>query len=388
MTRGALDESTGSAPFVVRLGIASLAAAFAIAACAPTSVRPKTSLLLSPSATSSLSEAPSPMSTSSQTPTMPSPVGASFWDAKRGLLIAVPGCSAGGAACTGGVIERTADGGRTWQSVDRVVASLTAVAVAGSQVGWVSETAPGCGAGGLCQASILLVTADGGAIWTTVASHTPVGSVSPVSATSAWAVAGIAGATPTGAALVRSDDGGRTWKTRGDPCSQTPGVTAWVVNFAGPLDGWLVCTGGPATDMQPKALLSSKDGGVTWHLESDACLSSPTGQLVTGLGTLPCVGDGPEVARRPDGRGWMWASRGWLAATLNDGRTWVTIAANLVGGDVNEVVSASFVDDSDGFILISNSQEHPACPAVGCGPELLATSDAGRSWRLVDAWAS
>jgi len=318
------------------------------------------------------------------------PVGVAFWDTQRGLLVATPACDSSAGVCPGGLIERTGNGGKTWLVVDRVSASLTAVASAGSDVAWVSEAGgSSCGAGaGSCLASTLLLTTDGGTHWTVVSSLTPVASVSPVSRTTAWAVAGLPGSLGLGTIPVRSSDGGRTWQPRAALCSPGIGVTPWAVSFASAVDGWLMCTGVAATDMQSKELWSTHDDGATWQLESQTCLSSANGQAVRDVGSLSCVGDYPTLSLLSDGHGWMYAERGGLSATSDGGQKWTQIGANVVTNDVNAVISASLVGDMNGFVLITHSESDPVCPTLGCGPELLSTQDGGRTWTIVDSWVA
>jgi photosystem II stability/assembly factor-like uncharacterized protein len=330
-----------------------------------------------------------PLATTAPTPRSLVPDGAAFWDAQRGLLVATPACTTGGSACPGGLIERTSDGGKTWHVVDRVSASLLAVALAGGGVGWVSEKGgSNCGAGpGSCTASTLLLTTDGGTIWRAVSSRTPVVSVSPISATAAWAVTGLPGISSSmGSTLVRSGDGGQTWQPRGNPCSRLSSVSPWAVDFAGPADGWVICIDQPATDMQAKALFTTHDGGATWQLQSDTCIATANGQVIRNTGSLSCVGYYPEMSFLSDGHGWMYAGRGSLSATSDGGRIWAPFAANVATYDVNGAISLSPVTNTTGFVLIDHSESYPACPALGCGPELLSTRDAGRSWTVVSSW--
>lgn len=315
------------------------------------------------------------------------PDAVSFWNAREGLLVATvstPACLSGAAACPGGLIERTADGGRTWQVADRVDIPLGAVATAANGVAWVTAGRCGSGSPDACTSERLLETADGGTTWERVVGTTAVTSVAPISATTAWAVAETAGtASPTGTILVHTADAGRTWQTKPNPCESTFGLGLWAVGFDGATAGWAICTGEPATDMQPKALLRTLNGGTNWVLEAAACI--PGGQ-VEGPGAMSCVGYLPGAALLADGHGWLWLGRYGLQATSDGGRSWSKAAVGIVSDDVNSVVSASLVADRTGFILISSSKAHPPCPAPGCGPELLATTSSGKNWTVIAHW--
>jgi hypothetical protein len=70
-----------------------------------------------------------------------------------------------------------------------------------------------------------------------------------------------------------------------------------------------MCTDQPATDMQPKALFATNDGGATWQLKSDACLAFANGQVIRNIGSLECVGYLPTLSFLSDGHGLMYAGR-------------------------------------------------------------------------------
>jgi photosystem II stability/assembly factor-like uncharacterized protein len=212
-------------------------------------------------------------------------------------------------------------------------------------------------------------------------------SVAPTSATTAWAIAAAAPPGPfSGTSLIHSGDGGQTWQPRGNPCSRLSNLAPWAVSFAGSVTGWVTCIDQPATDMQPKALFATTDGGATWHLESDACLTTANGQVIRDTGSLSCVGYFPTLSFLPDGHGLMYAGRGTLTITSDSGRTWASIAAGVVTNDVNEALSLGFVSDTTAFVLITHSEAGPVCPAPGCGPQLLWTRDSGRTWTVVRSW--
>ncbi len=310
------------------------------------------------------------------------PDGIAFWTVEQGLLVGTnttPACRAGSEPCASGLIERTADGGSTWQVVDEVPGPVNAVSIAGANVAWVTVARCGPGSPNACGSSIILKTTDGGSTWSEVLSRTSVTSIAPVSGTIAWAVAGASGAAfPLGTSLVRSEDGGMSWHPAQDPCRGVSNVDLWSVRFGGVDDGWVICTSEPATDMQPKALFSTTDGGVSWQLRSDTCLFTATGQSAASVGSLPCVGYLPGMSFLPDGHGWMWMDRGVLSSTSDDGQTWSGIGQGVVIADENIVMSASLVSDDVGEAIVwqANAQY------VG----LFSTTDGGKTWRLRHRW--
>jgi photosystem II stability/assembly factor-like uncharacterized protein len=318
------------------------------------------------------------------------PEGIAFWSASRGLLIAhvtTPGEQSGYKACAGNVIESTLDGGRSWNVVDRVAAPLNAVAVTGSQVGWVTS-------GGDCQnpdasgSRHLLLTTDGGRSWRRVESSVAVASPSPVSAAVAWAERGAWNPIHTTASrLIVTHDGGRSWRQARNPCAGVYGLALWSLDFASPTSGWAMCTSEPATIQQPKALFATVNGGATWQLRSSTCTFTANGTFPPPVGVMACAGYGPGISLLANGYGWQWTDRYGLAATSDGGATWAPIATSVVTDDINQVLSASVLSDTTGFLLISAPETNAACPAQGCGPQLLSTTNSGDTWTTAFSWS-
>ena len=315
------------------------------------------------------------------------PDGVAFWNPLSGLLVGTvttPECLAGSSACPGGLVERTSDGGRRWQIIDRVSIPLEAVTAAGRGVAWVTTGHCGAASPDACGSRLLVLTVDWGPHWTR-RPGIAVTSLSPLSAAAAWAVQPEPGAFPQGSNLVQTTDGGRSWHRATEPCVRGFGWSAWAVDFATAARGWVMCVSQPATDMQPKAVYGTTDGGIQWQLKSRTCGFGSNGRPTGQVGTLARVGYLPGFQMLADGYGWEWTSRGGLAATSDGGSRWATLAARVVTDDINSVVSASLVSDTTGYLLISQPENQRGCPgeaaARSCCPQQTAAAP-GPRWPL------
>jgi photosystem II stability/assembly factor-like uncharacterized protein len=201
-----------------------------------------------------------------------------------------------------------------------------------------------------------------------------------------WAVGGKG-------ALLKTDDGGRTWQTQRRPTDDS----LRDVFFVDADTGWLVCERSIyllRTIEEPRSyLLRTTDGGATWtrvHITAD-----DTNTLLARIvfaGRMNGWAFGEEAAlyaTRDGGATWtrqrvptrhlllggsfLDASRGWLVGanatvlqTSDGGATWTGGSLNLPGTRFNAV---AFVDARRGWI-------------VGAGGIVLHTMDSGRTWRL------
>jgi photosystem II stability/assembly factor-like uncharacterized protein len=242
-------------------------------------------------------------------------------------------------------------------------------------VGWVTGGRCDAASPDACGSTDLWITADGGASWTPIPSRVPVASISPLSDRSAWAIRVDHGtATPAASrSLVRTDDAGMTWRTAMNPCANA-GMPLWSIEFPTSSRGWAMCVGEPATDLQPKELFSTQDGGSTWRLESSTCVTAAGGGLETPTGALPCTGYLPGMAFLRDGHGLLWMARGTFATSSDAGRSWTRIAPELVTPDVNSVTSATLINDQVAEAIIWQANEQ----FFG----LFTTADGGQTWTL------
>jgi hypothetical protein len=218
--------------------------------------------------------------------------------------------------CFPGVLA-SADGGRTWRRVSR------------ERVAWLSfvDAAHGC-------------------------------AVSPQDPTLTGPVGGVVGT------LLSTNDGGRTWTQRGNPCR--PYIQGPIaVSFPDLSHGWIGCAGEGGAGTAPKAVMGTIDGGKTWKVRS---LVTPPGGPAS-VGTISFGGYLAGIAMRADGIGIQWVDRSTTFRTSDGGRIWRPIPPG--SPDVVSVADAWLLTDRDWFAVDFDGND---------GHEkVLASQDAGRA---------
>ncbi len=345
----------------------------AVASAAP-------SALPAPSATASVAPSPTPAPTPTPTPapTMhpPGAVDGTAWfgslapravaaiDAQNLVLV---GATPDG---TAGIAATSDDGGRRWRVVRLAVGPLGGVMAADTEA-WAIVPCP-AGADPSCRAGFM-TNSDGGTTWT-MTSVPDVAGASLLDGLNGWALSLAAGS--GGTALLQTADGGVTW-SQGPVSCPADAPVAVGVSATSASDGWLGC-GGDSAHPNAKALLSTKDGGVTWTAVALTAGAQATAGP-TGAGQLPTDGGLIGIAAGPNGSGWLWTDAA-LYRTTDGGRRWAAITPTHAGPGTLTIESASLVDGRTGFVLV----EDPAAGSV----ELLGTSDSGTSWTSLGDWAS
>ncbi len=225
-----------------------------------------------------------------------------FDGAQSGVLVGATGSGAGA-----GVVAVTGDGGRSWSR--RILGSppLTSVAEHGSLLLAAAtcriDAPPGC-------RSAVLRSADGGSGWAATGASSLDGLGFAPDGT-AWAIDTVGG----GVALSR--DGGLTWQRQPGPCPSAPTpYTPTGISAASASAVWLSCQGGAAMGSSGKALLRSSDGGATWRTMFNVPLTGSGGAADPLLG-----GEQAAIDFLADGSGWLWTGDG-LYATRDGGATW------------------------------------------------------------------
>ena len=314
----------------------------------------------SPSPTTSTAPSPTSPAPSSQTGSSPNDIGCPLGEtayqevsvafASRELgLVAVNHESAAGISWA--AIQRTANGGRTWQTVfvtDRLFIH---------QLVWTSkDTAVAATTSGL------LVTRNQGATWT-LSPGLPVCSVQAPSPGTAYAV--------TSAGLYSITEP----TMRLTPLT-TPLPVAGI-HFVNAKLGWLA---------GPSGIAATENGGRTWHVQLrfrhpyyrgwEASLATASGSQLVAIyanGTLmgsPAV----EIYGSADG------GRGW---TLEEGGGYVPVPTGQVpvgGGDQAGATDGQAVAIAPGETVLVGTKGKAEPSTEASAPSLCETSDMGRGW--------
>jgi photosystem II stability/assembly factor-like uncharacterized protein len=259
------------------------------------------------------------------------------------------------------VVNRTIDGGVTWQSVDIPGdwgGTQPILTFADDQHGFLLLSGLRGG-----PASTVFASADGGATWQRVGGAEGLGSVFGASdATTVWAGnEGDAG--PVGRAILDvSRDGGRTWVD-----AALPGLVGDMsVNdtlvapptFAGS-DGAVAVIAGGTDDPRDVRFYRTSDGGLTWSLAA----RMPVGD--SGSAGTAVIDPAHYLVIDP--------LAGIRQVTNDGGATWQQSASTGLGSALH----TRFWDRLDGaaVALIGNGGAHNA--------GLLRTNDGGQTWTLV-----
>lgn len=233
-----------------------------------------------------------------------------------------------------GVIEISGDGGHHWHVVARTPAYVTDISVLhGGSTAWATTSA-----GTLCST-------DRGERWTLLPQR---GLHDPSFATTTLGLA--PGRVPPDSAVApvrRTLDGGMTWRTVGSPC---PGATEVDLSFPSPAAAWVLCQSEPGAGNELKEVGRSTDGGRSWRVTAGTWFK---GAKIVSIGHgLGSYGYPNGITFLPDGHGWITVrGRGELLRTIDGGTMWRR--GDLGEPEVSSVPSMSFIDDQEGWALLS-----------------------------------
>ncbi|HEX2755514.1 MAG TPA: hypothetical protein VHM48_08625, partial [Candidatus Limnocylindrales bacterium] len=290
-------------------------------------------------------------------------------------------------------IDRTADGGSTWQPVsgppDPNLPFEGAIAIATlSAADWL--------VGGSSLGSRAWITSDAGGSWTAIAAagiDSPIASLRFVDATTGWAI-------DRDGALHATADAGRTWRTLdprptalAEPSPSVPPVTGsgpftWTpVSSEGELATYDVVQaihrrngGSIGIAFGQEARTVHSDDGMTWILDpaDPGLVAAATDHTNIVLG----IADGPAglvvVGAAANGDSSAGDVRAWRST---DGLKWQ--AASQIGGDLNAEMRA-VIGGKQGYVAVG-SDGFPGASALESGSRGAAvwTSADGSSWARV-----
>jgi photosystem II stability/assembly factor-like uncharacterized protein len=257
-----------------------------------------------------------------------------FFLPQRGVDVAFSDASTGWLVTDAGTVLATTDGGAGWAVVEQVEFSVKAIAASGAGRAWVAGNATG--AAGEPGASAVLRTVNGGESW----KKTGFGMAQ---------LADVAFADERHGVLIALDriwsthDGGRSWKLR-----KTLPMTVLTSIAAGDAQGFWVA--GWDTQTGDPLVLAGRDGGATWRRLRVELPPAEPGAL-----------QARQIACAGDDRLWITCPAG-VIATADGGRTW----------ELQEVPAGQplAVAAADAEHVLATTESQP----------ILATADGGAAW--------
>jgi photosystem II stability/assembly factor-like uncharacterized protein len=281
------------------------------------------------------------------------------------------------------VIDRTSDGGETWQGSSVPISEMPpsyefapgvpAIAFSDNMHGFLvvpEPFAPGA-------TSTLFGTSDGGATWKKVSSTVPVNDIAVTSGPTLWGNPLGQGGPVSG--LLRSTDGGLTWSP-----VLLPGIADHASVVAEPpssVAGSLVV---PIAYELPNEMyytlvvFRSSDDGQSW--------STTTPVVDSNLAAPPDVSGGPSVfhsASFVSATNWVITWPNVVFESWDGGSTWTEISSYPPSTDY-AIVGVLFRSQQQGIAVLTNSQcvsESPEGPFTCTDiSKIVATSDGGSSW--------
>ncbi len=287
---------------------------------------------------------------------VPRPESAVFWNSRVGLL-AIGYCVPTVNRCSGGAVERTTDGGRTYRVVLRSRRPITDVATLGTN-----------GAIATPSSGEAWRTLDGGRTWRQVTFR-------PFF----WATPRIAlrfdayyQRSTQKLALRVTHDGGRTFRRLADPCNNAVTYNAYA-DLVTPRLWWIICVGLPAGGTMDKAVFLTRNGGKTWQTAA-ANLGRPNVRVHGGIGTY---GYPNGLAFAANGFGLVTESNGTLFVT-RDGGLHFHAQRGVDRPNIDYCAGRAAFSSGVGYVLLT----------AGFSARLVETRDSGRTWHVVRRWIS
>jgi photosystem II stability/assembly factor-like uncharacterized protein len=299
-----------------------------------------------------------------RTTRQPVPTSIAFWDRNHGLAAFVV---YGPTDRSAGYLSTTSDGGKTWTLRWRGTGVSYVATVPGTRQAW-AQTRPKK----VCVEcpGLMIRSNDGGRTWRRAGT-----APSMPSFPSGQVGFAMGSRQANSGPLMKTTNGGRSWRRVGAPCRKGWGGYAWsaALSFVSPRRGWLICTGQPGAGNQSKALYVTRNGGAKWK----RLLNVHFEPARTRLGGLGWAGYPHGISFTRSGSGLLWSGRGSTFHTRDGGRHWLPVRANR--HEEQNGLSGWQVNDRVGYLLLQvNARRY--------GWRLLRTEDDGRTWRLVRSW--
>jgi beta-lactamase regulating signal transducer with metallopeptidase domain/photosystem II stability/assembly factor-like uncharacterized protein len=253
----------------------------------------------------------------------------------------------------GGYILHTADGGNTWNQVYPGISPTGDISFTDNRTGF--------GLGQLSNQKALLATNDGGNSWDFIYSFPDnklPEKISFVDKSIGWALTmGESG----GFSLLKTEDGGYTWKDTDENISQSSYSEPLYFHFLDQSNGILI-----TRDTDNINYYKTKDGGNSWQLTKEKQSADSTYQF-----TFVTLEDGWKVdeTRGPN----QGSFKLWRTQNQSDWKALDPIGTNLLSYGLN------FISDTQGWLLT-----YAQADDQGVTLKLMATKDGGVSWSSYD----
>ena len=269
-------------------------------------------------------------------------------------------------------IERTSDGGKTWQSTVPAGCDVCA----GAHLSFVDDRT-GFALAGARPSPRLYETGDGGVSWRVVRSNVSfTGPIRFATASDGWAVSdpgkmiGPSQSVPVGGGIVyRTRDGGRTWRrvALAVPASyRGRAATAGVPRFFGARAGVIAVRFRDRSGAQHVIVCVTIDGGQTWTVRAAPASADVRAQSWGFPEALPF-----SAATVDD---WFLLVGHNLYATHDRGLSWSAIRT--VAPQAPHAWDVDFTSPTTGWAIFAPYETGPRA-----GAALVKTTDGGRHWR-------
>jgi photosystem II stability/assembly factor-like uncharacterized protein len=146
---------------------------------------------------------------------------------------------------------------------------------------------------------------------------------------------------------------------------------------------WALCDGLYGAGNDAKAIYETHDRGRHWTLVNQVDFKGSSRLVGHGLSTGGYV---EQIVMHAGGHGWLLEDRGPTYSTTDGGRTWTEL--KVTAGEYDQADAMSFPSNRVGFLLIRRYDPNwLRLHHSTFSDRLLRTTDGGRRWKLICAWA-